>query len=186
VRLMTALVAASLPFAFACATKSTTPVIDTMAAPPPTVSGSGSGAEIRYERDTHISEGAVLADMATVWKALPRSWSDLSIPVGETNTGNHTVRSGFFKAPQKMGSKSLGDFLDCGYSMAGPRVLMWQVQMDILSAVRADESGHSRLATTITANAKPRDGTSTGAVPCSSKGELERLILEQVKENTRA
>lgn len=170
----------------ACASASPDPVIEMTASPPPSVTGTGSGTEIRYDRDTHIDEGSVLADISRVWQALPRAFSDLRVPIGEVDPVAHTVRSGSFKAPRQMATKQLSDFLDCGYSLSGPRVRLWEVNMDVLSAVRSDGEGKSRLATTITANARPRDGTSTSPVPCNSKGVLERLILEQVRERSRA
>jgi hypothetical protein len=171
--------------ASACASASRDPVIDVAASPPPTVTGTGSGTEIRYDRDTHVAEGPVLADLSVVWQALPKALADLRVPVGEVDPGAHTVHSGFFKAPRQMATKQLSDFLDCGYSLEGPRVRLWEVNMDVLSAVRADGQGKSRLATTITASARPRDGTSTSPVPCNTKGELEKLILEQVRERSR-
>jgi hypothetical protein len=170
----------------ACASAAPDPVIDVSASPPPSVTGTGSGTEIRYDRETHIEEGAVLADFSKVWQALPRAFSDLRVPIGEVDPVAHTVRSGFFKAPGQMATKQLSDFLDCGHSLTGPRVRLWEVSMDVLAAVRSDGEGKSRVATTITASARPRDGTSTSPVPCNSKGELERLILEQVRERTRA
>jgi hypothetical protein len=170
----------------ACASAGPDPVIDVAAGPPPTITGTGSGAEIRYDRDTHIEEGAVLADLSRVWQALPRALSDLRVPVGAIDPAAHTVHSGFFKAPQQMATKHLSDFLDCGYSLSGPRVRLWEVNMDVLSAVRADGEGKSRMGVTITASARPRDGTSTAPVPCNTKGELERLIIEQVRERSRA
>ena len=158
------------------------PAISTAPQTPPGVTPSASGgAEIRLQRDVFVDEDVVDGPMLDVWKVLPKAWADAMVPVGETNTATKTLRSGTFRAPSKIVGKPLSDFLDCGYSISGPRVTMWDVRMDVTTAVLADSPTKTRVATVVNGTAKPRDGSSTAAVGCTSRGELERIILGNIR-----
>jgi hypothetical protein len=90
------------------------------------------------------------------------------------------LESGTFRGPESIVGKPLADFIDCGYARAGPRVRLWQVSIDVTSTVRPDSAG-ARVATRVVASARARDGTSSGAVACSSRGVLERIIAGNVR-----
>ena len=155
--------------------------IQTAAGPRPGVQPTGSGAQINLARDSYVDEGTVPGSVADVWRVLPMAWGDALVPVNSANTAQRTLQSGYFKAPSRIVGKSLSDFLDCGYSISGPRVTLWEVTLDVQSAVLPDSAGLSRVATMVNASAKPRDGSNTGSVSCTSRGELERIILGNVK-----
>jgi hypothetical protein len=176
----------ALSFVVACGTGQTSSVIESAAGPPPAVVGQGSGMDIRYDRDGGAIDGVVEAPAARVWDMLAVAWTDLQIPVGSVDARSHSLTSGVFKPPSRMAAKRLNEYLDCGYSLAGPRVSLWEVRMEVVSAIRAEEGGRTTVATAITANARPRDGSNTASVPCNSLGNLERLVIAQVRERTRS
>jgi len=174
-----AVAAAIFLTAMACSTQA--PGIETSPGPRPGVLPTGSGAEINLARDSYVDEDVVPGSVADVWRVLPVAWGDAQVPVNSANTAQRTLRSGSFKAPSRIVGKSLSDFFDCGYSISGPRVTLWEVTVDVASAVLPDSAGMSRVATMVNASARPRDGSSTGSVACTSRGELERIIVGNVK-----
>ncbi len=175
-RASTALMAAA--FLGACAPGG--PAVNEGPTPPPTVTVSGTGAEITLARETAINEMIIDEPIADVWRVLPNAWQDAMVPIARVNNATRTLQSGSFRAPSKIVGKPLSDYFDCGYTMAGPRVTLWQVMLDITGMVRPDSAG-ARVVTRIDALARPRDGTSTSPVSCSSRGELERIITGNVR-----
>lgn len=163
----------------ACAT-SPPPAIQDAPGPRATVATSSTGAEVTLDHEAVVNEVVIEASPADVWKALPLAWQDAMIPIGAISNPRRTLQSGVFRAPSKIVGKPLSDYLDCGYTMAGPRVTLWQVSIDVTGAVVPDPAG-ARVATRVNATARPRDGTSTSAVTCNTRGELERIIAGNVR-----
>jgi hypothetical protein len=141
---------------------------------------SSTGAQVRLDRELVVREDIVEASVADVWRVLPRAWEDANVPLGSIDNARHTLQSGAFRAPRSIVGKSLSEFFDCGYTMAGPRVTLWQVSVEVAGAVLPDPAG-AKVATRVDATAQPRDGTSTNSVTCTSRGELERIIAGNVR-----
>lgn len=142
---------------------------------------AGGSAEIHLQREMFVDEDVVDGALLDVWKILPQAWSDAMVPIGETNTATKTLRSGVYRAPSRIVGKSLADFLDCGYSLAGPRVIMWDVQLSVTTALIAESPTQTRVASVVNGTARPRDGSNTNAVGCTSRGELERIIAGNIR-----
>jgi hypothetical protein len=69
--------------------------------------------------------------------------------------------------------------------MTGLRADNWDVTVEVVTGLRQENPARTRVATLITAVARPREGTSNSPVSCQSKGELERMIVRQLAEHTR-
>lgn len=168
-----------LILAAACGTAP--PAIPTSPAAPPRAMDAGGDTDVRLQRDIFVGEAALAADPATVWQVLPLIWAEIGLPVAQASNASRSIRSGTFRAPRRIAGKPLADFFDCGYSMAGPRVNLWDVLADVVATVRPDSAAGSRVNATIDAHARPRDGSGTSAVPCSSRGELERVLFDNLR-----
>jgi hypothetical protein len=156
------------------------PAIETSPGPVPGVTTSSTGAAVRLSSDSYAIEDLVAAPVADVWRVLPQAWADATVPLASVNNARRTLESGTFRGPDRIVGKPLSDFIDCGYTMAGPRVRLWQVSINVTGTVQPDSAG-ARMATRVVASARARDGTNSGAVTCSSRGVLERIIAGNVR-----
>jgi len=138
------------------------------------------GAEVFLDSNAFVKESVVRASVADVWKVLPQAWNDAMIPVAGLDTRSHTIQSGEYRAPNRIVGKPMSDYLDCGYTAAGPRVMLWQVSIDVTTTVIADSAG-ARVASRVIGTVRPRDGSSTSPVTCNSRGQLERIITGNVR-----
>lgn len=177
-RYVTVLAGIALGLSAGCGAKPR--AIENSPGPRPGVTSRSTGAEIVLERDTYVDEAVIEASVEDAWRALPVAWADATLPVSSANNATHTLQSGTVRTRDKIVGKPLSDFFDCGYTMAGPRVLLWQVSMEVASAIVPDPKG-SRIGTRVTATARPRDGSSTSPVNCTSRGELERIIAGNLR-----
>jgi hypothetical protein len=149
---------------------------------PPIIASNPAGMDIRYRTDALSAETEMRADPARVWEALGAAYGDLQLPVAAADARERTLQSGRFRAPRRIGGEPLAAFLDCGNTLTGRRVDNSDVHIEMASGVRAAGADAALLATLVTASARARDGTSTAAVPCTSTGELEKLVAARVRE----
>ncbi len=164
----------------ACASPRTPAISDSPELPPRVMGGVG-GTDVRISADREAVEGSVDAAADQVWRVLPLAWSDSRVKEGEPDATTRSLRSGLFRVPRRIAGKPLADFFDCGFTISGPRVNLWDVYIDVVTSAVAESAVRTRVATIISVSAKPRDGSSTSAVLCTSKGELERIILGNVR-----
>src|SRR3970040_1379151 len=108
------------------------PGIATAPAPPPRAMDAAGDTDVRLQRDIFVGESALAADPASVWKLLPVVWAELDLPVAQASNTARSMRSGVFRAPRRIAGKPLADYFDCGYSVAGPRVNLWDVFLEVV------------------------------------------------------
>lgn len=164
-----------------CAT-ATAPAVRPAAGAPPAVVSGRSGADIRYDREVMTAEVEVKADPVAVWQALALVHRQLGLPIAEANAKERVMRSGRFRAPRRIDGLRLATFFDCGSTMTGLRTENSDVYVEMTSVVRDGAVGSSRVATSVIATARIRDGTSTTAVPCTSTGALEERVVTRLRE----
>lgn len=152
----------------------------TPASPPPAVIESGTGAEVRLARDDRADETHVTASVDSVFARTRALYRALGLPVQAENRRDGIVESGNFRAPRELFDQPLARLLDCGQSLAGARVTLWNVTMQLTTGMRPHPENGTLVATRITASARPRDGTSTPPVPCYSTGRLERELAGRI------
>jgi hypothetical protein len=159
---------------------SAAPAIHDAPSPGSSVTMTSTGAEVVLARESFVREETVEAPASDVWRVLAQAWEDASVPIESVDNARRALSSGVYRPPARIVGRPLSDFFDCGYSMGGPRVTLWQVSIDVAGAVLPDPAG-AKVATRVGASARPRDGTSTNAVMCTSRGELERIIAGNVR-----
>jgi hypothetical protein len=163
-----------------CASAKPRPVLERGAEAPPGIITSNTGAEVRLESEARAIEGLVNAPMDSVFRRLSPVWQAFRIPIKQADPRTGTLKSDRFRAPAGMTSWPMHENFDCGYAAAGPRADLWDLYLDITTAMRATPEG-TRVSTMITASARPRDGTGTQPVPCASMGKLERNIVQRLQ-----
>lgn len=152
----------------------------TPASPPPAVIQSGTGADVRLAREDRVNEEHVQANMDSVFARTRAIYRALGVPVHAESRRDGIVESANFTAPREFLDEPLARLLDCGQSMAGPRVTLWSVTMQLTTGMRPHPESGTLLATRVVATARPRDGTSTPPVPCNSTGRLERALASRI------
>jgi hypothetical protein len=118
---------------------------------------------------------------AAVWRALPRAYSDLAIPV-ETLDPAHRFLAGAVTARRTFAGKSLSQFVDCGSTAIGPNANSYNVRLRIQTQADSTDAGESSIRSLITSTAASDGGIT---VRCGSKGDLERLIVARTVELLR-
>ena len=175
----------ALAVVLACGPSARAPVIQPGAEPPPVVLTGPGSTDVRTSPDVRAVEGVVPVPLDTAWMRLPAAWDALGIPVRQADPRGVTLRSDRFRARSNMGGAPMRENVDCGYSMAGPRADLWDVYLNVTSALRPEGGpDNTRISSVITASARPRDGSGTQPVTCTSTGRLERLIVERIRNPT--
>lgn len=150
--------------------------------PPAAVHETSTSIEVRLSRDERAVGDVVALERDAAWDAVLTTYGDLGVPIEAQNRVDGVVTSSLFRMPRRLLDRRLSSYLDCGYSIAGARVDLWAVSARLVTALESSDKGllvNSRLST----SARPRDGTSTPPVPCSSNGLLEREIVRLVREH---
>jgi len=169
----------------ACGPSSRAPVIERGAEPPPVIMTGRGSTDVRTNPEVRSVEGVVPVPLDTAWQRLPAAWDGLGIPIRQADPRSGTLRSDRFRARSNMAGAPMRDNVDCGYSMAGPRADLWDVYLEVTSALRPEGGPqNTRVSSAIIATARPRDGSGTQPVGCTSTGRLERLIAERVRNPT--
>ena len=128
----------------------------------------GEGSEIRAE---------VEFPAAAVWGALPVVYTDLAIAV-ETQDPQRRFLAGAVSARRTFAKKPLSSLIDCGSSVVGPNANSYNVELRVQTEVDSTEAAAAMIRTAFTSTAAS-DGGMT--VRCSSKGELERIIVDRIR-----
>jgi hypothetical protein len=81
--------------------------------------------------------------------------------------------------------QALSTFIDCGSNLSGPVANASRVKLDVISQLVPAQGGRTTVRTTVTASARPNQGTSASVLGCSSTGRLETRInqLQQQRLN---
>jgi hypothetical protein len=151
---------------------------------PPVVMAGATSTTVRLSSESRAVESVIRVPVDSVWNRLGPLWRSLSIPVTQVERAALTYRSPRFRAP-RLDGRPLREFFDCGFSMSGPRADLWDVYLEVTTAIRqGDGAQETRVATAIVGSARPRDGSGTQPVPCASLGSLERLIADRLKSGS--
>lgn len=170
--------------AAACGGSARAPVINQTAETPPGMITSGTSADVRLSADNRPVEQTIPVSPDTAWRNLTAVWRAFGFPVAQADPTRGMLRSDRFRARSQINRIPMREFMDCGYSAAGPRADLWDVYLEVTSAMRPAGPVATRLSSVIVGSARPRDGTGTSPVPCTSTGKLERLIADQVSGGT--
>jgi len=168
----------------ACGSASRGPVIERAPEAPPSVMTGATSTTIRLSSENRAIETVIRVSVDSAWNRLGPVWRTLSIPVAQVDRASLTYRSPRFRAPRFAG-RPLREFVDCGQSIAGARADLWDVYLEVTTAVRlAGTPNETRVSSAVVGSARPRDGSSTQPVPCASLGKLESVIAVQLQSGS--
>ena len=136
----------------------------------------------RLENRSAVLTDTIPASLATTLRAVGGTYETLEIPVTRVVDAENRLETRNARV-SRLGGERLSRFLDCGQGISGQRADSYRVSITLLTSVHTTEDGRSRLVADFDATARPRDHSGS-EVYCSSRGTLERLLVDQVR--TRA
>lgn len=151
--------------------------------PPPRVEATSTGVEVRLDVDERVVDGVVPLSVDDVWDAVVAVYGALGFPIEVQDPDRHAIATERFQAPRRILDRRLGSYMDCGQSLTGARVDVWRVTARLMTELQPASDG-TTIRSRLTASARPRDGSSTSPVPCTTSGELEREIVRRVGDRT--
>ena len=145
-----------------------------------TVRVTGAG-DLRMAAMDQTTDVKISFPVGKVWHALPAAFEQLGIPITQADDATHTIANGGLKLRRQLGSTPLSRYIDCGTTQIGENADSYDVYLTITSRVDEEaSSGLSVMHTTFEAMARPI-AFSRDYARCSSKGELEKRLVEAVK-----
>lgn len=136
--------------------------------------------EYQLRPDVSESRAALEFGADQVWAALPTAYNVLPIPVDGIDSTRRFI-SGSVLAHRQFLRRPVSQFVDCGSTIVGPSADSYSVSIRIQTKVDSLTSSTSTLRTWVEATGR----SNTGTVRCTSSGEFERLVRDQVKELLR-
>ena len=128
------------------------------------------------------------ASAERVWSALPEVYQQLGIQVDTRDAATRTLGNGKIVLSGKLGGKPVSTFLNCGMAeMGGFAANEYRVTMSVSSLVKPQGAEEAELQTLVEGSAVNHRSTQSRAPrPCTSTGELERLIVSLVRGHAGA
>ena len=128
----------------------------------------------------NLDVSAIPADSATVWIALGGVYSQLEIPVTDSDPRElHLGNRGY--PARRIDGQRMNAFVDCGNDLAGPIANQYDITLTVYSRLTAKGPASTELATVVDAYGRPR-AVSGNPMHCNSRGRLEELIAKKVAE----
>lgn len=156
------------------------------AQPPPRWLEGGTGVALQLTGEGSVAETTLEVGPGDAWRVLPEVYDALGLGGSVTDAvgwsfGNPEVTS------RTLAGSRTDSFFRCANEGAGPSAVnRFRIRFSITTTVGETEEGTTRLTTDVAATGRPWEGTSSGAVICTSKGTLEAAIERGVLERTGA
>ncbi len=116
-----------------------------------------------------------------VWLALPGAYAKVGVSITEVDTAHQRIANSGLKVRRQLNGTALSRYIECGQTQIGDNADSYDVYLTISSTVKTDPaSGLATLETLFESQAKPVSFSREYA-RCSTKGELEKRIVEAVR-----
>lgn len=115
------------------------------------------------------------------WSALPQVYDELGLTHGgrfAPDSFTYGVRD---ERIERIAGKHMSEYLDCGYSIGGPRADLYDVRITAFTRL-TEMDGGTHVETLVQASARPR-GVSGNPIACASRATLEPLIAGRLLTN---
>ena len=153
----------------ACATSSAS---ETALAP--SFAGSARGLKLYTAIATPV---AVSPDSA--YQLLVRAYAMLELPMVSVEP-KRAVGNDDLRVRRRVAGLPMQTVLDCGAKLDTPNAETWDIDMNLLSYVKADPGGGSQVLTGFRRWATRPKARACAQTPCATTGELEKKIADMV------
>lgn len=127
----------------------------------------------------HATMLAVPVERASA--ALPRAFAEVGLEAGAPSDGGMRLATAPRTLARGLKGVRMSRYLDCGATISTPNADTYAVTLQVTSRLApGGASSLTRVETLLQASAKPID-TSGDRVSCTSTGELEKRIAEQLQ-----
>jgi hypothetical protein len=169
--------AALLALAAACAAGPSTGVAPTNSTTTQ-VLVTGTAQPTYVSTETPVGSGVTTAfSPDTAMVMLQAAYAQVGIPVLLIDPGTGRVGNTRFLVRRVLLREPLSRFVSCGQTMTTNHADTDEINMSIVSTVRAAPGGGSTVETLLTASARDRSSGNVGdMLPCTSRGTLESRI----------
>ncbi len=135
---------------------------------------------VLLEREDQITSGRIEGSVSDAWTHLVAVYADLGFETGRLSEYAPAARRVAYSGrANRIGGERLSTYLECGRSMTAPLADQGNVTVFVSTWLEADGDA-TRILTRFEAAARDA-GTSTAAIPCSSRGRLEQVIANHVQ-----
>ena len=126
------------------------------------------------------------ASPSRVFDALKSVYGELGVPsaINDPTTGQ-LGNTDFWKTG-KLGTEPISLYLNCGDSIMGPAADTYRIYISLISQVHPDGKGETDLETSLVAQARNMEGTTSDRVACGTTGRLEERIRQRLIEKLHA
>jgi hypothetical protein len=144
----------------------------------------GTGGVLRMRGSDGARVSSIAAPIDKVWRVLPAVFDSLGIALTDINPATHLMGNGGMKVHAKLGTTSLGKYIDCGNTQGFSSAESYDVQMSVKTQVEAAKDGGTTIGTLVEAVGRPM-AFAGEYVRCSTKGELEQRIADGARAQLR-
>ena len=113
-------------------------------------------------------------------------YDELGIPSATVDDASGKITAPRFDKTRKLGNANLSMYFNCGDSLNGNIADNYRLYITVVSVVRSDGKGGTKLETAVTGDAANMGGASSGRIPCGSTGRLEERIQNGVRQKAGA
>lgn len=138
---------------------------------------TASSMNMQLTREAEISTATLTASPDSVWKVLPAVFAELEIPVSGVQSSNRLLTARGERL-RRVAGRGISSFFDCPGSY-GNAAANSDVYFTVHAQVLPGETA-SASAVRTQVEAMARSSTSGNTVPCTSRGALERAIMERL------
>ncbi len=120
---------------------------------------------------------------AKMWPLAIDAYARVGLRIDRSDPNQHMVQTRNFQVRRKLNGVALSSYFNCGSEMTGLIADSWRLTLEGDLAVSPTVSPDSSQVTTILkVIARPIEGNSATATPCSSNGRLESEIASAIAE----
>lgn len=121
-----------------------------------------------------------------VFNALKSVYEELGVPPAINDPATGRFGNTDFWKTRKLGTESISLYLNCGDSIMGPAADTYRIYFSLISQVQPDGNGETNLETSLVAQARNMEGTTSDRVACGTTGRLEEHIRQRLIEKLNA
>lgn len=131
-------------------------------------------------QDASVRQETVAAPSARVWSLMPSVLQDLGVEVRTRDANLAVIGNQEFDA-MKLEGRRPSRYFNCGTTPTGAIADRYQVTAYLIVQLDDPADGGTTVTTVLDAFARQR-GATANSLHCSSRGRLESLVLERLKE----
>ena len=143
--------------------------------------GNDGGLEASIRSRAEPRTAVVLVPLDSAWAALPAAYAALGLTdAAVIDQAARQFGAGPTTLPRRLNDTPLSRFVNCGSTRFMPNADSYAVRLQVSTQLVAEGTAVTSVQTLVEGTARPRE-MSGNPVQCTSTGELERRIAQQLQ-----